>query len=208
MAPERTPVAEAGSAQKVTSGQMVTLDGSGSSDPLQRTLSYRWEPGTDNPGSVGVLTATAIVQFTPQRPGTYTFFLTVTADGQVSTADSVTITVLDVDNSAPVADAGPDLGFPLDAIIFLDGSASSDDDGDSLSFLWRLTSGQGTVTLLDSTAVQTSFTATVAGDYVFVLLVSDSLVTVSDDVTISLSAADNIRPIAVAGADTVVTAIR
>ena len=164
LAPERTPVAEAGPAQTVASGQRVTLDGSSSSDPLERTLSYRWEPDPGNPGSVGVLTATAIVQFTPQRPGTYTFFLTVTADGQVSTADSITITVLDADNSAPVADAGPDLGFPLDAIIFLDGSASSDADGDSLSFVWRLTAGNGTVTLQDSTAAQTSFTATAAGE--------------------------------------------
>lgn len=204
-APDRTPVAEAGSAQTVTSGQLVTLDGSGSSDPLQRALSYRWEPGADNPGSVGVLTATAVVQFSPQRPGTYTFFLTVTADGQVSTADSVTITVLDSDNSAPVADAGPDLDFSLDEIIHLDGSTSSDDDGDSLSFLWRLIAGEGTVTLLDSTAAQTSFTATVAGDYVFVLLVSDSLATASDEVTIGLLPADNIRPVAIAGVDTVVT---
>ena len=205
IAPERTPVAEAGPAQTVTAGERVTLDGSDSSDPLDRTLSYQWDAGQDNPGSVGVLTATAIVQFTPQRPGTYTFFLTVTADGQVSTADSITITVLDVDNTAPVADAGPDLGFPLDAIIFLDGSASRDDDGDALSFLWRLTAGPGTVTLSDSTAAQTSFTATVAGDYVFALLVSDSVMTANDEVTISLSAADNIRPIADAGADTVIT---
>lgn len=204
-APERTPVAEAGPAQTVTVGQMVTLDGSDSSDPLDRTLSYQWDSGQDNPGSVGVLTATAIVQFTPQRPGTYTFFLTVTADGQVSTAGSITITVLDVDNTSPVADAGPDLGFPLDAIIFLDGSASRDDDGDTLSFLWRLTAGAGTVTLSDSTAAQTSFTATVSGDYLFTLLVSDSVMTASDDVTISLSAADNIRPIADAGTDTVIT---
>ena len=139
------------------------------------------------------------------RAGTYSFSLTVTVDGQVSTADSITITVLNADNTVPVADAGPDLGFPLDAIIFLDGSASHDDDGDSLSFLWRLTVGIGTVTLLDSTAVQTSFTATDTGNYVFRLLVSDYLATASDEVVIRLSPGDNIRPIAVAGRDTVIT---
>jgi len=206
MAPEQTPVAAAGPDQTVALGQGVILDGGASSDPSTRSLSYRWEPGQDNPGSVGVLTSTAIVRFTPQRAGAYVFFLTVTAADQISTTDSVVITVLDQSNNAPVADAGFDLGFPLDPIIILDGGASHDDDGDSLSFVWRLVSaGEGSVTLLDSTAAQTSFTATVAGDYVFRLLVSDSLATSTDVVTIKLSAADNVRPIAVAGRDTVIT---
>ena len=185
-------------------GNAVTLDGSGSSDPLQRPLTYLWEPGSDNSGSVGVLPSTPTVQLNPQRTGVYWFVLTVTADNQVSIPDSVLVTVVDADNAPPQADAGPDLGFPLDAIIFLDAGASSDADGDSLSFVWRLVAGEGTVSLLDSTAAQTSFTATLAGDYVFRVLVSDSFSTATDEVRIRLSAADNIRPIAAAGRDTAI----
>ena len=204
-APERTPEADAGDDQTVASGELVTLDGSGSSDPLQRPLTYRWEPGGSNPGSVGALPPDAVVRINPPRAGAYWFFLTVTAANQVSAADSVLVSVVGEDNSPPVADAGPDLGFPLDAIIFLDASTSSDADGDSLAFVWRLVSGTGTVSLLDSTAAQTSFTATDTGSYVFRVRVSDLLSTSTDEVRIDLTAADNVRPIAVAGRDTAIT---
>ena len=75
--------------------------------------------------------------FVVDRPGTYVAQLIVN-DGTVNSApDTVTISTL---NSAPVANAGPDQAVSVGQAVGLDGSASSDVDGDPLTFSWALTS--------------------------------------------------------------------
>jgi len=69
-------------------------------------------------------------------------------------------------NNTPVADAGSDQtepehdggGGPIFTVITLDGSASSDSDGDTLTFSWTQTSGTN-VTLSNASAQQPTFTA-------------------------------------------------
>jgi hypothetical protein len=69
-------------------------------------------------------------------PGTYVAQLVVN-DGMADSApDTVAIST---SNSAPVADAGPDQTVVAGQIVSLDGSGSSDRDGDPLSFHWMLT---------------------------------------------------------------------
>jgi PKD repeat protein len=90
----QTPIAHAGVDQTVFTNQLVTLDGSGSSDPDSDPLTYAWSEGGTNP-QTGILSDTTSVNpsFTPIVAGTYTLNLVVN-DGKVDSAtDTVIITV-------------------------------------------------------------------------------------------------------------------
>ena len=99
----RPPVAVASAPRTVTPGSMVTLDGSGSSDPDGDTLTYLWQQEQDF-GSDRVTRGVTLSDNTASRPTftapvgprTLRFKLTVTDDGGGS--DSATV---DVRVSAP-----------------------------------------------------------------------------------------------------------
>ena len=95
----RRPIANAGPDQSVSVGQLVTLNGSGSSDPDNNLpLSYAWTQ-TGGPSVTLSNPNTATPSFTPAQTGVYTFSLVVTDSlGLASAPDSVTITVTDVTN--------------------------------------------------------------------------------------------------------------
>jgi len=110
-------------------------------------------------------------------------------------------------NTAPVSNAGPDQYVASDALVTLDGTASSDPDDDTLTYAWSQTSGT-TVTLSNSAASNPSFTAPAlsVGDddevLVFSLTVNDGTVdSSSDTVTVTVQAPTNTAPVSNAGAD-------
>ena len=105
-----------------------------------------------------------------------------------------------IENSAPVANAGADQTVLIGAAVVLDGSGSTDVDGDALTFSWSLTSPAGSAAVLyDPTAVKPTFLVDVPGDYVAQLIVNDGLVdSTPDTVTVSI---ENSAPVANAGAD-------
>lgn len=91
-------------------------------------------------------------------------------------------------NTAPVANAGIDKTTVLNYGISLDGSMSSDINGDELSYQWVLIDKpNGSVTILDSSDGSTpSLTPDVLGDYTVELTVSDGILESKDAVTISV----------------------
>lgn len=91
-------------------------------------------------------------------------------------------------NTAPVARAGADQTVSATLVTSLDGSASSDADGDPITYAWSLASqpAGSTASLVDATAATPTFTPDAAGTYVLRLVVSDGTDTsVPDEVTVT-----------------------
>jgi K319L-like, PKD domain len=120
--------------------------------------------------------------------GTYTAQLIVN-DGHVnSTPSTVTISTV---NSPPVANAGPNQSITVAQTVQLDGSGSTDVDGDPLTYSWSFLSrpAGSTATLSDSTAVKPTFVADVLGTYVVQLIVNDGTVN-STPATVAVTSGD------------------
>lgn len=92
-----------------------------------------------------------------------------TADWQTTEASNATPPV----NTPPVANAGPDQSVDQYSIVHLDGSASSDADGDPLTYSWSVVSGPSYVALTGASTATPSFTAASVGTYVLSLTVYD-----------------------------------
>jgi hypothetical protein len=201
------PVAHAGSDQTAVVTQTVTLNGSASSDVDGDPLTFAWVFVSRPAGSAATLTGAGGVQptFVVDRAGLYQVRLVVN-DGALSSAGDV-VEVQTV-NSAPVANAGADQSAYVGQTVTLDGGASTDVDGNALSYVWALTSRPaGSVAAVnDPTAVQPSFVLDRAGVYVAQLIVNDGTVSsAADTVTVTTL---NSAPVANAGADTSVIAGR
>ena len=84
-------------------------------------------------------------------------------------------------NNAPIANAGSDAQILVDHSLRLDGSLSSDPDGDTLVHTWALVSQPegSTATLSDANAVQPLFVPDRVGTYQFELVVHDGQVSSS-----------------------------
>lgn len=198
------PVANAGVDQTVAGGALVQLNGTGSTDVDGDPLSYLWELVQVPPGSTATLAAatSASPTFVADRRGLFVVRLTVFDLSGAMTSDEVNITT---NNSAPVANAGLDQSVALTAIVQLDGSGSTDVDGDTLGYSWSFTSRpNGSVaTLTDSDTPSPTFVVDIAGAYVVQLIVADGQGG-SDIDTVTISTA-NTRPVANAGLDQAVS---
>lgn len=120
------------------------------------------------------------------------------SDGALVATDTV---VVSTTNSAPVAHPGSDQTGQVGEQVFLDGSGSTDLDGDALTFSWSFTSrpAESASTLSNSQAAQPAFTIDQAGEYVIQLTVEDGRGAADAD-TVRVSTT-NSAPVADAGFD-------
>lgn len=199
------PVANAGTAQSVVTGAVVTLDGSASADANGDPLTYAWTLTSKPAGSNASLSSITSPKptFTADMAGSYAASLTVN-DGKVNSANIATVTVTaSTANAAPVANAGVAQNVVTGTVVTLDGSASSDANGDALTYAWTLTAkpAGSTASLSSATSAKPTFTVDAAGTYVASLIVNDGKVN-SSAATVSITAAvANVAPVANAGAN-------
>jgi hypothetical protein len=169
------PTAEAGPDQNIHAGQVVHLDGSGSSDDNTATLTYAWTLTGKPDGSSAALTAATTVapSFTADLPGTYTVSLIVTdSEGVASAPDTVTVSS---ENLAPTANAGPDAAPIVGHVVQLSGVGSNDPDGDPLTYAWSLVGipADSTASLVGATTATPTFIPDLPGSYTVQLTVND-----------------------------------
>ena len=199
------PVANGGGNQTVTVGNTVTLDGSASFDPdIRDFLTLTWELTSKPLGSSANISARSgseVVFFIADLAGEYKAVLTATDDSLATDVDEVTIIANNIANNPPVANAGNNQSVNEGDTVDLDGSASTDPDGDTLVYTWVLASKpDGSNTNLTSiNTAATTFEADKAGSYVAVLTVSDGELSDTDSLTINASELPNNPPIASAG---------
>jgi PKD repeat protein len=169
---------------------------------------FRWDFG-DGESQDGIE-----VMHTFERPGNFTVTLSlVVAVGAFHCAQETISVASAFPSDEPVgrsdqylvANAGPDQTVRHGAIVYLDGSGSSDRNGKSLTYNWTQLSGT-IVTLSSPESVKTNFTAPAgfeAETLVFQLEVNNGTRSLTDTVAIRVDegAVENRRPVANAGQD-------
>jgi hypothetical protein len=171
------PVADAGADQIVDEGSAVTLNGTFSWDADEDPVTYTWHQI-----SGPLVTLSETTSATPQFDApwvaseTAMIFQLLVNDGYVDSEPSLTrVTVLNNMNDPPVANAGPDQVVNEGDVVYLDGTRSTDPNGDPLSYSWSFQE-QTSVALDDPLAPTPSFVAHVGGQsqgLTLVLIVND-----------------------------------
>ena len=188
------PVVNAGQTMTNTFPGIVTLSGTVSDDglPTNGTLTVVWSkisgPGTVVFGNAATTNSAA----TFSTNGVYV--LRLTADDGIATNHSE-VTV--IENLPPVVNAGANiltngLHAALNGIVTDDGLP-----GSFLSAQWSQSTGPGTVTFVNTSATNTTVTASQSGTYVLVLSASDGAATNSSEVVVTF----NLPPVVNAGPD-------
>ena len=171
------PTAVAGPNQAIHSGDVVMLDGSGSFDDVTASadLTYTWSILSAPAGSGATLIGadTSTPSFTADLPGTFEIELVVTDEaGNDSEPDVVEVSS---NNVAPEADAGTDIVILVGTTTVLDGTGSTDADGDALTFWWTILSSpdNSSPLLIGPGSSAPSFTPDLPGIYEIELVVND-----------------------------------
>jgi RHS repeat-associated protein len=184
------PVANAGPNQSVSVHSTVQLDGSGSTDVDGSPLTYSWSLVSLPSGSNAVLSDQKIINptFVADVRGNYIVQLIVNNGFSNSTPSIVTVSTI---NSLPVANGGANQSITVTGVVQLDGSGSTDVDGDSLTYSWGfLTVPAGSqATLSNANSVKPTFVADVLGTYILQLIVNDGIVN-STPATVMITSGD------------------
>jgi ribosomal protein L14 len=176
MVKNQTPEAKTANNVSVTLPiNSVSLDGSGSSDPDGKIVSYLW---TRISGSSKVIITSPVsekTKITDLVKGTYVFQLKVTDNKGAADSTLVKVEVKSMPVNAPPVAATSDnqaITLPLDSVL-LDGSGSSDPDGKIVSYLWTKISGSSKAIIISPASEKTEIKDLVKGNYVFQLKVTD-----------------------------------
>jgi len=178
------PIANAGSDQIVMLDDFITLDGSGSSDTDGDSLSYNWSfVSTPLGNSQALLYSTSMTpMFNASATGIYVTKLIIN-DGIVDSDEDIVQVKVVSENSGPICDAGPDQIITTGTLVTLDGSGSTDVNGDPLNYSWDFYSKpEGSNAILSNPhTVRPTFIPDIDGSYTFQLIVSDAFLMSTPD---------------------------
>ena len=198
----RPPAINAGPDRTVAEGSVITLNGAASDPDHGDQITYSWSQSP----SVPVISFDNSTSPTPtvtiplvERDTILSLTLTV-SDGTASSSDTMNLTISDTPNSIPIADAGPDQTVRPGQTTTLNGTASYDPDGHTISYAWNQTSGPDIVLSGYDTGSPSFEAPAVTGSTIltFQLTVSDGRLSSSDSVDITVNP-DNLPVITLSG---------
>jgi MYXO-CTERM domain-containing protein len=204
----RPPVARAGDDQQVGSELVATLNGGGSFDPdADLIASFRWsqsrgptvelsDPAARNP----TFTAPRVREGEDEPE---LVFALIVNDGELdSEPDFTTVTVTAGVNRAPVASISGPSGVDAGIDLTLDGSESSDPDGDAITtYQWTQTAGpDATLGDTDGATLEVSLPDAIGESVTFELVVSDG-VTNSEPASLTIELLEPLAPPTGGGGD-------
>jgi len=163
----QTVTAEAGEDKTANVGDTLTFDASQSVvSPLSEgtVISYSWD--WDGDGTYDETAEEALITHTYDEAGTYEISLKVTAFDNISSTDSLTVTINKL-NEIPTANPGGPYTATAGKELTLDGSGSSDSDGIIAEYIWDF--GDGST----GSGVNPVHTYASAGEYTITLTVKD-----------------------------------
>ncbi|MGE3957097.1 MAG: Ig-like domain-containing protein [Vicinamibacterales bacterium] len=185
------PVVVAGSDITLTLPASAALNGTVSDDGLPQgaALTIQWTqlsgPGTTTFANAASGTTAA----TFSTAGDYVLQLAASDTDKTTTA-SLTVHALApaITNRAPVVDAGPDVQVAFGGSAHLQGSVT--DDGQptvQVTSTWQKLSGPGAVSFVSASSPVTDATFAAPGVYVLTLSASDSALTATDDMVVTVA---------------------
>jgi hypothetical protein len=188
----------AGPDQQVYTGQTTMFNGT-TTENVTSIVQVTWDFGDNstavNGTSPDLLNATHVYT----TAGVYNATLTVKFDSTLNQTETATAVITVTENTPPVADAGPgqtvEQTSPQGAMVTLDGTGSSDQDNDTLTYYWNWTGGS---------AIGPTPTALFpVGNTTVTLIVTDGQYNAADTVDI-IVLADFTPPVVDAGPDVTV----
>ena len=165
--PNAPPVAYAGDDQTVSRNKMISLDGTGSTDPDNDPLTYNWSIVSRPEGSTSKLDdpTSPTPKILADQEGEYVFRLVVYDGRLYSNPDTVVVRAV---NNPPTANpGGPYAGF-IGIPVQFNGSGSSDPNSDPITYGWNF--GDGTT----GSGVSPTHTYASTGTYTVTLRVEDN----------------------------------
>lgn len=186
------PRAAAGEDKVAAVGNIITFNGSQSSDIDGKIIEFNWDFGDGN------FSKGENVNHTFSKPGIYKVVLTITDDAGVSNSQDRDELMVKV-NFPPVADAGQNISSAEDEIIYFYGGRSKDPDGFITEYSWDF--GDGT----RANGESVSHAYDKPGNYKVTLRVKDNSGTSDSYGSTSIDVRINAKPIASATQDLNVT---
>lgn len=167
------PTADAGVDTDSVKYVEIALDGSGSFDADRDIISFQWRLVDIPAGSAVTLTNASSItpSFIPDLTGNYTIELVVNDGSLDSAADQLVISVL---NQAPVATLEGPRTSPMGSSISLS-ATGHDPDNDPLQTSWSIIDAPdaSVAQIQQQDTLHSSFTADIAGSYLFQMNLSD-----------------------------------
>lgn len=196
------PTVDAGTSQNITlPTNSVTLTGTASDPNIGGSIvSTDWQQ-LSGPGATIVLPNLLTTGVIGMAPGVHLFQLSAHDNFGLIGTDTVSIIVNDSIVQPPVSNAGPDQSISISTAT-LDGSASSDPDGNIVTYLWTKVSGPGSTTITTPGSIMPVISNLQTGVYVFNLHVVNNGGGTDDDtvqITVNIPVAERSKLIIIHG---------